>query len=267
MTPRLHGLISLACAVLALAGCASARPPQSSPPPSQESTSPAWAHECVWNPLGGEAVLGQLITVSRGPEGPCEGLELGSTQQFELRSIHGDDTAKATAEVAVAQDGSFSFEIRVPPDLRIGQAEVQAVPRDPACDHPDYIDCPPATLYFTVRHAPSALRGVTLVSTGLEAPRLPEEQLGDHSYYFPGPADDQVTLVIIGNGCETLPRSYVTTAPSESLEIVSGVDCDGGHDVATPWTSIIEVPEEYADFESVKVDNVPAELLPNPSVE
>ena len=263
----------MACAALVLAGCASvdpwSDPPQTDPPRSAEPASPAWAHECVWNPVEGEAYLGEVITVSRGPEGPCEGLELGTTQRFELRSVYVDDEAKAIADVSVAEDGSFSFDIRVPADLRIGSAEVRVVPKDPACDDPDYIDCPPAFLRLTVGHAPPALEDVTLVSAHIDAPRLPEESLGGKNYYRPGPADDQVTLVIIGSGpgCEETPRSYVATAPPDSLEIVSERAPGGCNDMATPWTSIIEVPEEYAGYQSVKIDNVPAELLSNPSVE
>ena len=252
------------CAGLALAGCSSADPPPSGPPPSVEPTGPFWAHECVWNPVEGDALLGEVITVSRGPEGPCEGLELGSTQRFELSSGYADDQVTATADVAVAEDGSFSFDIRVPADLRIGSAEVRAVPQDPACDDPEYIDCPPAYLRLTVGHAPDALRDVTIVSTGVDAPRLPEESRGSKNYYRPGPADDQVTVVIIGSGpgCEETPRFYVATAPPDSLEIVSERANGGCNDVATPWTSIIEVPDGFAAYQSLKIDNVPAELLP-----
>jgi hypothetical protein len=256
-------LLPLACAApLALSGCAAIGDgPRTAPPAGGSAVSVVYA--CEWNIEGGDVLLGETISVSRGPDGPCDGLELGTTQLFELRSNHADDPVKATAEVDVAQDGSFTFEIRVPENLRLNTAVLQAVPADPGCDDPAVLDCPPPSVYFTVRHARAALREVTLAATGLDAPRLTAGSVGAEHSYRPGPADGQVTLVISGNGCETLPRWYVATAPSDSLEIVSetqDVECT---DVATRWTSIIELPAEYADFESVKVDNIPAELLPD----
>ena len=260
MRARLRERIGVACAaVLTVSGCASAGAGPASQPPGAVVT-----YECTWHSEGGEVLLGETISVSRGPEGACEGLELGASQVFELRSNYADDDVTAIEEVDVGEDGSFAFEIRVPDGLRIGRAVLQAVPNEPGCDDPQVLDCPPPAVNFTVRHPASALRDVGILTAGLEAPALPEESIGSRSFYLPGPREGEVTLVIIGSGCETLPRSYVATAASDSLEIVSEVRGDTCNDMATPWTTVIQVPEEYAGFTSVKVDNVPAvELPPN----
>jgi hypothetical protein len=263
MTWQPRALGALVAATVGLTGCGTAEGVGSDPPASEPSDGPYWSHGCVWDSVPGQALLDEVVTVSRGPEGPCEGLELGSTQWFELTSGHADDAAKARAKVVVAEDGSFSFQLRVPSDLRLGSAFVRAVPNDPACDDADNIDCPPAGLRITVGHSPAELTDVTLVSSRLEAPPLPTGSLGVTDYYLPGPEAGQVTLVIIGGGrgCEAVPGWYVTTAAPGSLEIVAD-RADGGCDsVATPYTSVIEVPEEYAAFESVKIDNVPAVML------
>ncbi len=112
-----------------------------------------------------------------------------------------------------------------------------------------------------VDHPASTLRDVKVVSTGLATPPLPAHALEDWSkpYYLRGPADGQLTLVLPGSGCETRPRSFVVGAPSNKLEIVSEVQGDACDAIGMRWTSIIEVPDDYVAFESVEVDNVPAE--------
>ncbi|WP_108251256.1 hypothetical protein [Planctomonas deserti] len=183
-------------------------------------------------------------------------------QTFELRSAHVADVVKAVADVAVAEDGSFSFEVQVPLELRLGRAIVQAIPDTGSCLDPEALDCPAPTVNLDVRHPASALRDVNVLSTGLATPPLPAHALEDWSdpYYLPGPADGQLTLVLPGSGCETRPNSFVVTAPSKRLEIVSEVQGDACPEIAMRWTSIIEVPDEYAAFDSVTVDNLPAKL-------
>jgi hypothetical protein len=107
----------------------------------------------------------------------------------------------------------------------------------------------------------STLRDVEVVSTDLATPPLPAHALEEWSkpYYLLGPTDGQLTLVLPGSGCETRPRSFVVGAPSNELEIVSEVQGDACDAIGMRWTSIIEVPNDYAAFESVIVDNVPAE--------
>jgi hypothetical protein len=256
----MSGLIGLACATaLMVSACTAASPPDAGAP-SRATVE----YECVLQSDGGEVVLGETISVTRGPDGECEGLDLGSTQSFELRSSYAADEVKATVEVAVSEDGAFSFEVQVPDELRLARAVLQALPADPGCDDPSVLDCPAPTVSFDVVHPASALRNAVVVSKALATPALPAEPLESHvhGFYQLGPADDELTLVIPGSGCETLPRFYVATAPSNSLEFVTEEVGDICTDMAVQWTTVVHVPEEYAGFNSVKIDNVPAELLP-----
>ena len=207
-----------------------------------------------------EVFVGEIVQVTRGPDGPCDGLGVGRKQFFTFRSSNVYSSVGASAYVEIADDGSLSFELLVPADMRLGTATLEAVPRVNPCDDDAMLDCPPPSATVTVSHRPSALRTVNLVSSGLEPPPLPE-RLGDRAYVLRGPAPDEVTVVLRGHRCETVPAAFVTTVLRDSLELVSGRRTGGAcEEVATPWTSIIEVPAAYAGFRSVKVDNVPAEF-------
>jgi hypothetical protein len=235
-----------------LAGCVV------SPPEERERATIAIV--CGSTPAVTEVFVGETVQVTRGPDGPCDGLGVGRKQFFTFRSSNVYSSVGATAYVEIADDGSVSFELVVPADMRLGTAKLEAVPRVNPCDDDAMLDCPPPSATVTVSHRPSALRTVSPVSSGLEPSPLPE-RLGDRAYVLRGPAPDEVTVVLRDSRCETIPTAFVSTAPRDSLELVSGPRTGGKcQGVPSPWTSIIEVPAAYAGFTSVKVDNVPAEL-------
>ena len=238
--------------LLALAGCS----------PAPDSPRVPIAIACGPATEGGEVFVGERVRVARGADGPCDGLAVGGTQMFSFRSSQPDSIVGVSALADIADDGSLSFELEIPADMRLGDAVLEAVPRVNPCDDDTMLDCPPPKANVTVRHRPSALRLVDLRSAGLAAPELPAPR-GESSFVLRGPARDQLTVVLIGHRCETVPIAFVATAPRHSLELVSGRRTAGAcYDGDTPWTSVIEVPARYAAFRSVKVDNVPAEFLP-----
>jgi hypothetical protein len=110
---------------------------------------------------------------------------------------------------------------------------------------------------------PDSMAPVEILGVTAEAPPLPDGTAWDSSAQ-PGPGRNELTLTIVGSSCATRPSMYVVNAPSDRLHIVSaetvpaGEGCDS---VATPWTTVISVPEKYRDYRTVSVDNVDAVLL------
>ncbi|MCM6762283.1 hypothetical protein NB037_07610 [Rathayibacter sp. ZW T2_19] len=220
-------------------------------------------YTCVLQSEIGEIELGGVLSVHRGPDGPCDGLETGTTQRFELRSIMEADPVRASVDVDVAVDGSLAFDVQVPTDLRLGRALLQAVSLERECRDPAVLDCPAPTVRFVVTD--SSVQDLRLASA--PSPTAPDQvatldAIGAH--YRPGPLADQITVVLPGPTCETVPASFVTDAPAGSLEMVSAIRGDACGESMNWWTSVVDVPDGYADYDSVKVDNVPAALLPAP---
>jgi len=189
----------------------------------------------------------------------------GSVQSFELQSITVGGAIERSAEFEVAADGSFTAEVTVPTDIRIGRATLIAVP--PVrhyCSDDTADDCILPRILLTVGHAADDLTPVTIVRSEVDTPPLPDHGALD-PFAFPGPAQGQLTLVIYGSSCPTLPDAYVNNAPAKSLEIVTKVhipaNAGGCAELAKPWTTVIEIPDEYGDFDTVKVDNVEATIV------
>lgn len=251
-TMRRLALMAGLASALALVGCAPVTPGTTSTP-----ADPGGTAKCDFVVSPSEVILGGTMLISRQPAPECLGLAPGSLQTFELRSA--GQTTIRVAEVQVAADGSFAVEAHVPTDTPTGGALLTAVP--PVVHYCSDLDCPLSLVNVFVRHAKADTTPLTLVGHDLETPPLPP---GADAYALPGPEPGQLTLVIIGNGCLTVPDSYVHTAGPTSLEIVSKVSAphgDGCTENRKPWTSVIAVPDAYAGFTTVKVDNVEAELL------
>lgn len=247
----------------ALAGCA--------------GTAPAAIVDAPTDPLACGLVvslnlveLGDELFISRAaaPAAQCPTLAPGSEQKFAVRSTTQGGAVGWSDPVVVAPDGSLEATITVPLDTRAGQVLVTAVP-------PAELDCSSAPddscilprLHTVVGFDPSALSPVHITSTDTPTPTLPDSTLNDlvfDSYFLAGPETDELTVVVFGSGCETRPLNYVAPAPHGTLQLVSGLvgdplqDCDAG---SQPWTTVIEVPTGFEQFESVTVDNLAARDL------
>ena len=263
MTRGRRRLLALACAAaLLVTGCAFPGTGGSEPPNADQRSGRTVAYSCVWGGSdGGKVFLGETISVSRGPEGPCEGLELGSTQTFLFHSGYLEYQVSTEVEVDVAEDGSFAFEVPVPATAAIGSAYIEPVPADPECDVEGALDCPPPRVYLEVGHPPSSLGNVTIVSTEQVTAGVPSGVDGDPGYALRGPTEDRLTVVIFGPGCPAVPKHFVATAARDSLELVSHVEAEACNEPRIPWSSVIEVPDGYDDFTTAKVDNVPVRLM------
>lgn len=215
------------------------------------------------------AVVGQDVLVSRPPTAPgeiCATLAPGTTQTLELRSNHVHDSARQTASATVAADGSFEATLPVPTDIRLGQVLVTAIP-------PAEFDCTavaaaagiPEDCYFpraqfTVKYDPDELSPVRIVTTEVETPAPPVGGESD-SYAVAGPGENELTLTIYGSACPSRPSTFVHTADPETLKIVSAVSGDICAEPLVPWTTVIDVPDDYRDYRSVSVDNLATILL------
>ncbi|MBX0300372.1 hypothetical protein K2F54_10335 [Cryobacterium sp. 1639] len=252
--------LQVACAVL-LAGCAT----------PGASTDP-FGCGIVVTPE--RAVVGGDVTVSRPAAEPsdiCTTLDPGSTQTLEIRSSISDDPIRGTATAVVEDDGSFEVTMPVPTGIRLDRAVVTAIPpaesdcteAAAAAGTPD--DCYFPRAQFTVGFADDDLAPVTIVSTDAAQPPHPPGDGFPDSYALAGPGRNELTLVIFGSGCASRPTRYLHDAPTGSLEIVSEVIMPAGqngcNEPLIPWTTVIEVPDEYRDYRSVKVDNLDAILL------
>lgn len=221
-----------------------------------------------------QALIGEDVTISRPATEPgsiCTTLAPGTTQTLEIRSIVVDDSARQTATVVVEPDGSFEATMPLPAGIRLERAVVTAIP--PAASDCSAAaaaagtadDCYFPRAQFTVAFAGDELSPVTLISTDAAQPALPSSDQIQGSYAQPGPGPNQLTLVIYGSGCASRPTQFRHTAPTDSLEIVSEVIIPAGQDGCTepslPWTTVIEVPDAYRDYRSVRVDNLDTILI------
>ncbi|WEO78811.1 hypothetical protein BJQ94_07210 [Cryobacterium sp. SO2] len=216
----------------------------------------------------GSAVLGEEVLISRPATEPgeCATLAPGSTQTLELRSSTRGITVEQSVPVLIGNDGAFEARMRIPTGIRLGDAVITAIP-------PAELDCTataaaeecilPRT-YLAVGFDPDDLRPVRLTDTAADTPTLPADDLVDTPYALAGPGANELTLVLIGSSCPTRPADFVAGTSAGTLQIVSadevppGEDCDA---LAMHWTTVIEIPDGYAGFRSVTVDNVPAILL------
>jgi hypothetical protein len=248
-------LTALAIGVAALlAGCVS-------PPVEIERPEPI-VIGCAAEAPPSDVFVGEAVEVTRGPDGLCDGLAVGRTQTFTFRSTDRTSTVGSSIFAEIGENGSFSFELEVPADMRLGRAVLEAVPRVTACDDDNALECPPPSAHVIVRHRPTALRPVALVSSRLPTPALPSGG-GVHAYVLRMPLHDELTVVLAGKRCETIPTAFVATAPRGSLELVSGPRPSGSClQNGRFWTSVIEVPKSHAAFTSVKIDNIPVSVLP-----
>jgi hypothetical protein len=103
-----------------------------------------------------------------------------------------------------------------------------------------------------------------LVETGLPQPAGTVGLLElNQAYVLRGPDSDQLTVTVGGDGCDTAPTYYVTTANPDTLTLLSGHVATGDPlctEIYTFWTSLITVPDGFEDFTAVTVDGVPAVL-------
>ena len=196
---RLWAGLAMAAAAT-LAGCVF------SPPDDRQPAPPTISIECGSTAGVAQAYVGETVHVMRGPDGPCDGLGVGRTQLFTLRSSPARSAVGAGTYVEIAENGSLSFYLLVPDDMPLGAAVLEAVPRVNPCDDDAMLDCPPPSATVTVSHRPSALRAVDVVSSSVAPPPLPET-MGAYAYVQRGPAPDELTVVLAGNRCETIPTA------------------------------------------------------------
>lgn len=214
------------------------------------------------------AEVGADLVISRAPAvltDACSSVVPGSTQTLELRSIRGSDQSTSVT-VPVAADGSFTTTMPIPDDLRLGDSLVTLIPPTGlACTAPGEAtmeDCILPRVHFEVGHNPDELTPVQIISTSTDLAQTTLAELNSAPYAVAGPGPNELTLVMDGNACPTRPASFVNTAPPGSLEIVSediyreGIT--GCGDLFTLWTTVIIVPNNYADFDLVKIDNIDA---------
>lgn len=152
--------------------------------------------------------------------------------------------------------------------LRAGLA-VAAVLALAGCDAGSGVDggTPPVSAPPTL---PPHLAALVVVEPDAETPQLPPDDFDAPGlaagYAQPGPGDGRLTMVIFGSGCQSVPESYVRAAPAHSLQIVSTLVGADGVTACTaqrkPWTSVIEVPEDFSGYSEVLIDNVPVDILP-----
>ncbi|MBO0983780.1 hypothetical protein [Rathayibacter sp. SD072] len=259
MTRRKAVLSGVCVLVGAVPGCSAAGSTDS----GAGRTAVTVEYACVLQSEIGEIELGGVLSVHRGPDGPCDGLETGTMQRFELRSIVEADPVRASVDVDVASDGSLAFDVQVPEELRLGRALLQAVSPERECRDPAVLDCPAPTVRFVITD--SSVQDLRLDSApSLTSPGPVGATDSSRASYRPGPLPDQITVVLPGPTCETVPASFVTDAPADSLEMVSAIRGDVCGESLNWWMSVVDVPDGYADYDSVKVDNVPAVLLPAP---
>ncbi|MCU1447084.1 hypothetical protein [Cryobacterium sp.] len=262
----------LVCA--ALAGCAEPAGPAAPAEPVDQlacgiAVTPAAAV------FGDEVLITRAATESgvaaQGESGPgeCGTLVPGSTQTLELRSSILGYAAEATVTAVVGADGDFEARMRIPAGMRLGDAIVTAIPPDefgcPAVTTDTTEECILPRTYFTVGFDPDDLEPVTITSTDAPAPALPRDDSLLTSYALAGPGTTDLTLVIWGSSCAARPTSFVGTAASDSLEIVSVAVVPEKQECAAMaelWTTVIQIPEGFRDYRTVSVDNVEGLLLP-----
>ena len=243
--------LAVGVAVLA-AGCASPSPVEAPDP---------IVIGCAEEAPPTEVFVGESVEVTRGPDGPCDGLAVGRTQTFTFRSVDRTSSVGSSVFAEIEENGSFSFQLEVPADMQLGRAVLEAVPRVNPCNDDASLDCPPPTAHVIVRYRPTALRAVTLVQSRLEV--APPAGGGIRAFASRGPGANQVTIVLPATRCETVPTAFVAGSPRNSLELIAGPPPSGSClDHGTFRTSILEVPRTHADYTTVKVDNVPLPLLP-----
>ena len=267
-------LVLLGCAVV-LAGCAARPSDLTASAPTAVASQDPFGCGIVVTPA--TAVVGEDVVVSRPPTAPgdiCTTLAPGTTQTLELRSAHVNDTARGTATVTVAADGSFQVSMPVPADLRLDSAVVTAIPPTEsdctaaadAAGNPDECHFPRAQ--FTAVVDGAEFSPVRIVATDVAMPTLPASADMQDSYAMAGPGATEVTLVVFGSGCPSRPAAYRHDAPAGQLDLVTEVVVPAGQDGCTepriPWTTVIELPDGLSDYSTVTVDNIDTVLLDPP---
>jgi hypothetical protein len=214
-------------------------------------------------------VLGDTLLIDRAPAPECLSLLPGSMHTLWLQPlIYTPETLHSEkVTVTVADDGSFTTSVTVPRIMPVGRAVLQIEPQDTGyCGSTGNLDCILPSVLLEVRFDERDLRPLTIVRADVETPALPDADglPGPGSpppYAARGPEEGQLTLVIWGSACATLPSSFVASAPADTLAILSETEDDVCAQPLVAWTTVIELPPERADPRVVTVDNVEAVLF------
>lgn len=279
-TRRRVALVAMLACAVALAGCAAPGGPAA---PSPAPAEPVDQLACGITVTPAAAVFGDEVLIARAGSGPgaaargesgpgeCGTLVPGSTQTLELRSSILGDNPEATVSAVIGAHGDFEARMRIPTGMRLGDAIVTALPPAefgcPAVTAETTEECILPRTYFTVGFDPDDLEPVTVTSTDAPTPALPPDDSLMSSYALAGPGPTDLTLVIWGSSCAARPTTFVRTAASDSLEIVSVAVVPEEQDCAAMaelWTTVIQIPEGFRDYRTVSVDNVEAVLLGQP---